>query len=174
MMKKHGALAIGMAWVLSCAGAQQVPARKPGLWEVALAGVEQGTPQAPATVQQCVDRANDAQILLSIAPGQENCGVSAVRRQGQRYQVSNRCSVHGQRVDMQMELSGDFQQRYEGSYLVRFAGKVQPESRRFEARWLGACRSGMQPGDMALPNGIVVNVLKPPHTHADGHGHAHD
>jgi hypothetical protein len=30
----------------------------------------------------------------------------------------------------------------------------------------------MKPGDMTLPNGVMVNVLKShDHSHGDGHGH---
>ncbi|WP_460480062.1 DUF3617 domain-containing protein [Comamonas humi] len=173
-MKKLGMCALA-AWALSCAAAQPMPARKPGLWEVAIAG-GQGAASRPVTVQQCTDRASDAQVLLSIVPGQEHCDAPTVHRQGRRYRIENQCAVHGRRLNLQMELSGDLGARYEGSYEVlpeRTAGGPPAEARRFEARWLGECRAGMQPGDMVLPNGITVQVLKQPHgsVHADGHHH---
>lgn len=158
-MKYLGFFTLGLFWSISCSATQQFPVRKPGLWEIAL-GEQRSPRESSVTVRQCVDKANDAQILLSIVPGQENCGKANIRRQGGQYKIANRCMVHGKRVDMSMELAGDLQQRYEGRYLVKYAGKQQDEARTFNAHWVGDCGFDVKPGDMILPNGISVNVIK--------------
>lgn len=157
-VKRFGVLVVMAGWALSCVAGQQVPIRKAGLWEVTLAA-EPSAQQRVITVRQCTDNASDELMLLSIVPGQESCGATTVSSRKMHREIKNRCSAHGQKVDTKMELSGDFQQRYEGRYLVSYAGKATSESRRFEGRWLGECRPGMQPGDMVLPNGVTVNVM---------------
>ena len=173
-MKKLGVLAVLVSWALTGTAGPQAPARQPGLWEVTLIAEP-----SPITVRQCTDKASEEMVLLSIVPGQENCGAATVSRQKNRYEIRNSCAMHGQRVNTRMELSGDLRTRYEGQYAVKFAGNAQSksrsETRRFEGRWLGECPPGMRPGDMVLPNGMAVNVVderkRAESAGSDGHGH---
>ena len=160
---------IGSLLKLACcaAWAQGVPTRKPGLWEITLLAPEGGPAQRPVTVKQCTDKPHDAQALLSIAPGQENCKRPQVRREKGSQHIETACAVHDVPVKMHMTLSGDLQSRFAGSYDVRFGktadpgGQSRTESRRFEGRWLSACPAGMTAGDVTLPTGVTINVLKP-------------
>jgi hypothetical protein len=178
-MQTHRRLTASLL-VLACsaAWAQGVPTRKPGLWEVTLLAPEGAPAQRPIAVKQCTDKAHDAEVLLSVAPGQENCKRPQVRREKGRYHIETACAVHDVPVHTRFELSGNLQSRYQGHYEVRYEKTFRPgsqtrtESRRFEGRWLSACTADMKPGDMTLPNGVMVNVLKShDHSHGDGHGH---
>lgn len=170
-MKAWGVLAASLMLALTSEAAQTVPSRKPGLWEIQLTG-EAPASRQPVTVQQCLDKAHDREMLLSLALGQDDCKRPRVQRQGVRTTLASRCVVHGQTLDLAMEWSGDFQSQYAGRYQVRNMHTGRVESTRFEARWLSACRTGMRPGDMVLPNGITVNVLRASHS-APSHPH-HD
>ena len=163
-----------------------LPARKSGLWEVTLRSDDlvlkrpgQAAPR-PQTVQQCTSAEAESTMLLSILPGQEDCHeVKAQRRAksaGEGYDITTLCYVHGNRVDAQMELRGDLQAAYSGTYDVKYAQTPMHNTGRrlFEGRWLGACKPGQRPGDMVLPNGITVNVLDD-NKRAEAHGReAHD
>lgn len=163
------ALACASAW------AQELPKRKPGLWEITL----QTPGRTAVTVRQCTDQAHDTEVLLAMAPGQENCQAPKVRREQGRYHVETACEVHGTPVNTRFVLSGDLQSRYEGHHAtlhhdtMRHPGqKPATSAQHVEGRWLSACPTGMQPGDMTLPNGITVNVL--PQAHRGKHSHRHD
>ncbi|WP_415163087.1 DUF3617 domain-containing protein [Ottowia sp.] len=170
-----------MAGLLALAGsawANELPARRQGLWEITLQDPAGKAPR-PVTVQQCTDQASDARVLLSVAPGQESCRRPSVQRGKGSYRVDTACAVHDVPVATRFEFSGDLRMRYQGQYEVRYGkGPRPPESRRFEGRWLGKCPADMRPGDTRLPNGIIVNVLKThdhDHDHEAGHGrHDHD
>ena len=160
--------------------ASPLPARKPGLWEVTLRSEglslkRQGQgPQRPQTVQQCTSTESEPVMLLSIVPGQENCRkISSKRRsKGGGHDIRTVCYVHDNRVEMQMELTGDLQSAYQGVFSVQYAQAPLNNTGRtaFEGRWLGACKPGQRPGDMVLPNGVTVNVVDDK-KRAEGRGH---
>ena len=151
-----------------------LPARKSGLWEVTLRSDTLG-PRTGQTVQQCTDAESEPVMLMSIAPGQENCReVKATRRaKGAGYDIRTVCYAHGSRVETRMELVGNLQSAYEGRFSVKTSRPAQnpPAPTVFEGRWLGACASGLRPGDMVLPNGAKVNVVDTVRRAEAAHGH---
>ncbi len=150
-----------------------IPARKDGLWEVTVRSDDlvlkrAGRPSLqPATVRQCTSADAESIMLLSIVPGQEDCHERQVRqRRGKGasagYDIRTVCYVHDNRVNTQMELQGDLQSTYHGTFSTTFPQTPLNNTGRvvFEGRWLGACQAGQRPGDMLLPNGVTVNVLE--------------
>ena len=147
-----------------------LPARKAGLWEMTVRSDElslkrrgQG-PQRPQTLYQCTSSAAEPVMLLAILPGQEVCSKVEARQHnknaGGGYEIETVCEVHGNRVDAKMQIAGDLQSVYTGSFDVRYpAIPLQNTGRMvFQGRWMGACSAGQRPGDMVLPNGVTVNV----------------
>ena len=149
-----------------------LPQRDAGFWEVTQSTTE-GARRTRSTVSlQCTHADVDAPLLLSIAPGQEHCAEPEVRRTGSEWEVRTSCRVHDNPIETRFTLQGDFSNSYSGSYETRY-DKACPagapdcrEVRTFTARRLGDCPEDMHPGDMMLPNGIVVNPLK-------SHNHDH-
>ncbi|AVP57139.1 DUF3617 domain-containing protein [Pulveribacter suum] len=179
-------LALGAAlWVAQTAaqGTQgkknPMPARKSGLWEVTLRGESPG-PRQGQTVLQCTNTEAEAYMLMSIVPGQENCGEVKVARRakGAGYDIRTVCQTHSNRVDTRMELTGDLQTAYVGRFSAKYSQRPlrDPGPTVFEGRWLGDCKLGQRPGDMVLPNGVTVNVVddkKRAEAHeTEEHGHA--
>lgn len=186
----------GLTHEVSGEGRQQVsqalstlPARKTGLWEVTLRADDQvpkrpgQTAIRPQTVQQCTSAEAESTMLMSIVPGQGDCHEVKVQRGAKRtgggYDISTVCYVHDNRADARVELRGDLQAEYRGTYEVKFAQTPMRNTGRwlFEGRWLGACKPGQRPGDMVLPNGVTVNVVDDQkraqaHSHEE-HNHAH-
>lgn len=166
-----------------------LPARKSGLWEVTLRTDDlvlkrpgQAAPR-PQTVQQCTSAEAESTMLMSIVPGQEDCHEVKVQRRaksaGGGYDISTVCYVHDNRADTRVELRGDLQSEYRGTYDVKYAQTPMRNTGRwlFEGRWLGACKPGQRPGDMVLPNGVTVNVVadkqkRESHSHSP-HDHQH-
>lgn len=163
--------------------AAPLPARKTGLWEVTLRGeglTLKRPGQAAQTVQQCTSAEAEPVMLLSIVPGQENCReVRVGRRAKGGHDIRTVCQVHDNRVETHMELQGDLQSAYSGTFEVKYAQTPLHNTGRmvFEGRWLGPCRSGQRPGDMVLPNGVTVNVVddkkRAEGRGSEGHGRDH-
>ena len=165
-----------------------LPARQDGLWEItvrsdALALKRAGqAPQRPLTVQQCTSAAVEPVMLLSLLPGQESCRQLKVRQraadEGGGYDISTTCYVHDSRNDARMQLQGDLQATYSGSYEVKFPQAPLNNTGRkiFEGRRVGACLPHQRPGDMVLPNGVTVNVVddkaRAESQGHEGHGHS--
>lgn len=160
-----------------------LPARKSGLWEVTVRSDDLvlkragQAPQRPQTVRQCTITEAEPVMLTSIMPGQEDChGLKVERRpKGAGYSITTVCYVHENRLNAQMELLGDLQSAYSGTYKVTYPQTPLHNTGRmvFEGRWLGACSASQKPGDMVLPNGVTVNVVDD-RKRAEHHGHSHE
>lgn len=160
-----------------------LPARRSGLWEVTVRSDDlvlrrQGQPQQrPQTVQMCTSAEAEPVMLFAIVPGQSDCHEVEVSRRpknaGAGYEISTVCYVHDNRVEAHMQLLGDLQSAYNGSYSVKYGLTPLQNTGRmvFEGRWLGACKPSQQPGDMVLPNGVTVNVIDAIKRAEEGHGH---
>ena len=171
------------------AASAPLPVRKAGQWELTVRSDElvlqrqgQSKPR-PQTVRMCTDAAAEPVMLLAIVPGQEDCHELKVRRRGKGggYDITATCYVHENRLNAQVELLGDLQSAYSGSFRVTYPQTPIHNTGRmvFEGRWLGACLSGQRPGDMVLPNGVTVNVVDDRkraenHNHDHQHGHQGD
>lgn len=189
-----GGLGCGAHELVVKASAAQVasmPARQSGLWEVTLRSEDlmlrrqgQVLPRSQ-TVRMCTTEQVEHIMLFAIVPGQENCRPLQVHRQalasGTRHTLQSECYVHENRVDSEMELHGDLQSEFRGSFAVRYEKTPIHNTGRmvFEGRRLGACHASQRPGDMVLPNGVTVNVVDDKRRvesaekdHA-GHGHPH-
>lgn len=145
-----------------------LPQRSPGLWETTLTPQAQsGARPRPTTTRQCTAPEVDTQLLLLMAPGQESCAPPQIRQQGDEWHVRTRCSVHESRIDTHFILRGDFAQEYSGQIETRYqkpCPQRYPDCRQkqeVQARYLGLCPEGMRPGDLRLPNGILLNQLDP-------------
>lgn len=148
-----------------------LPARKSGLWEVTVRSDElrlrrHGQAQnRPQTVQMCISAEAEAVMLFAIVPGQQNCREVTVQprntKDGGGWDIHTVCFVHDNRVEADMQLTGDLASEYRGAYNVKYPHTPINDTGRmlFEGRWLGECRTGQRPGDMVLPNGVTVNVV---------------
>lgn len=176
-------LALGLALAATQCAAQApapkspLPARKSGLWEVTLGSSAPG-PRQGQTLLQCTSAGAEPVMLMAIVPAQENCRKVKVERRAKGYGIQTECYMHGNRVEARMELAGDLQSAYKGSFSVNPPPAPGAAPAVFEGRWLGACKPGQRPGDMVLPNGITVNVVADRQRaeavqEREDHGHAH-
>ena len=155
--------------------AQGLPVLKEGLWEVVVQNQKEPAPP-PVKVLQCVDKKTSALMLMSPFSGQEGCCAPKVKKSGAGYSVQTNCAVHDVKVVTQAQIKGDFSSRYTGSFetLVASTEIAQPPAQRFEGRWLDACKPGMKPGDLELPNRITINLKEKAAAGAKHEHHDHD
>jgi hypothetical protein len=145
------------------AAAQDMPARKPGLWQLSM-NFEGGRVPAQA-MKQCIDAQTDK---LMNAPGggmgREQCTQTNVQRVGSTIVVDSTCKFANVTNVSHAVISGDFNSAY----------TVQVESKReggppmpggngttkmtISAKYLGGCQTGQKPGDIIMDGGMTINV----------------
>lgn len=152
------AAAASVLLALGSAHAQEMPTRKPGLWEMSMQ-----TTNAPSqTVRQCIDAKTDQQMMRA---GQglsaQQCTRNVFRRDGERYVGESECRVGRSVATTRAVFAGDFDRSYRGEIDARYApplGGVSQSKVTIVARWIGACPAGWKPGDMEMPGMGRMNV----------------
>jgi hypothetical protein len=156
--------ALAFALLTTPALAIDLPARKPGLWELKmnLAGHNAAMP----AFQNCIDAATDKEMMMQggNARGQK-CSKQDVQRAGDTITIDSVCDIgNGTTATSHAIVSGDFNSGYtvkvnskrEGGSAV--PGMPGETNMTIEAKWLGACKADQKPGDMIMGNGMKINV----------------
>ena len=141
---------------------QDFPRLKPGQWEIAIArgGAAKGQPPVHSTM--CIDEATQrAMIANGMGMTREMCTRNDFRRDGARYVGTADCRFGDSRMTSRsvMTLAGD------AAYHVDVVATFEPpfmgmkDSRTaIDGKFVGACRGGLNPGDIVGPNGQKFNV----------------
>lgn len=138
------------------ATAEQVPQRRPGLWETKSTSNEGGT-----TARQCVGPETDQSAVGGLAAGA--CSKMLVTKTATGYAVETECTVGQIKASGNSAITGDFQTwvRTEGTTKISgMPGQSGPVERKLvvEATRLGECAPGQQPGDIIMPDGKVISM----------------
>lgn len=136
--------------------AQQLPQRKPGLWETKSTGSEGET-----TARQCVGPATDQPIAGGLPAGA--CSKILVTKTATGYAVETECAVGQIKASGSSVITGDFETSVRTEGLTRLSGmpgQSAPLERKLtvEARRLGECEAGQKPGDIIMPDGKVISM----------------
>lgn len=145
------------------AAALDLPSRKPGLWE--LKTLIEGKTAASQVMKQCIDAATDAQMRsFGTSMGAKLCSEQEVRREGDSIVSDAVCRVGPITMRSHSVITGDFNSAYttkttskqEGGPTIPGMGADSVTT--LEARWIGPCEEGQQPGDLILANGMKMNI----------------
>jgi hypothetical protein len=143
------------------AGADELPIRKPGLWEMKIRLTGGAAPTA--MMRHCTDETVDRQMSTMFNPlAPPPCTKSSVQKEGDHYTVTASCTAEDKNVRIMSDVSGDFQ----SSYTVVTETKIQDDpdsdpslsSMTLEGKYAGACKFGQKPGDVVMAGGLKVNV----------------
>ena len=138
------------------AEAADLPARKPGLWEVktTIEGHGRGV-----TVQQCIDAATDQAMQSQASSSGANCSKRDVQKTATGMTVDSVCTIAGKTMTSHIVVSGSFDSNY--SMTITSEGGSLPAARTItlEAKWLGPCAADQKPGDMLMSNGVKMNII---------------
>jgi hypothetical protein len=158
------AVAAAVAGTAIAAQADQIdlPARKPGLWQMKV------TPKPAAagkqiTARLCLDAGSDKALMAQgLAITVSSCTM-VWSRHNSDYVFDVACDIMGQKSKSHGVLSGDFQSHYvldvdtENDGAEATAPDISGITQ--DSTWIGECEAGMQPGDMMLPGGRTINLL---------------
>jgi hypothetical protein len=165
MMRTQAALgmACGVLLVLAApsALAEELPVRKPGLWEMKV--LKTGSPVPNMTVQHCTDEATDKSLNDSLLPfAKQACAKQDIKRTATGYVADAGCMIGGSSFTAHTEIVGDFDSAYTVNITSHTdkgpGGKPLDTTTAIAAKWLGACKPGQKPGDIVMPGGLKMNV----------------
>jgi hypothetical protein len=144
------------------AGADELPSRKPGLWEIKI--VTTGSPAPPMTIQQCTDAAADRAMIMPAPTSQRTCSKQDIRKTATGFAADTECTVAGRSVTSHSDVAGDLNSAYTITTVSQIRSEGSAEGSRTitsrgEARWLGACKPDQKPGDVVMPGGQKVNIM---------------
>jgi hypothetical protein len=139
--------------------ADEMPSRKPGLWEVKM-NVE--NLNAPGQViQQCIDATTDQMMQSSASPNSQGaCSKRDVQRSANSITIDSTCTVAGKTITAHSVITGSFDSAY--TMTVTSQGEAMPGGKMtmtMSAKWLGQCTADQKPGDMIMGNGRKINIL---------------
>ena len=148
---------------LSSATAQEIPTRRPGLWEVTINHDGRNTP--PQTMQQCTDAETDK--LMNAFGGDlsaDLCSKQEIKKVGATIVINATCQIGPIKSTSQSVVSGDFNSNYTVKVTTKLEGVPAAAqgaaggTTTIQARWVGACKPDQRPGDIVMANGQTMNI----------------
>ncbi len=159
-------LAVACVLIATPSFAFEMPARKPGLWQLTMTFAQ---PKLPShIIEQCTDAASDKLLNANFGgSAQQNCQKQDAHKNGDTLVVDSVCSFAGATSTTHAVVTGDFNSAYAVDVVTRREGGppmpgLGPHGEMhmgIAAKWLGPCKKGQRPGDMIMPNGMKMNVL---------------
>jgi hypothetical protein len=142
------------------ARAEDMPLRKPGLWEMKIAKTGSVLPEM--TMQHCTDETTDKQMSTAFSPvAKEACSKRDIAKTATGYVSDSVCSVGGGTMTAHADVIGDLNSAYTVKSTVhsdKGAGGVHDVTSTIEAKWLGPCKPDQKPGDIVMPGGFKMNI----------------
>lgn len=152
--------------VATAASAQIAPPqRKPGMWEMNM--VNSTVKGMAIKSQMCTDSTVEKRFsAIGGGQGPENCSTNNLRKTPTGYAFESVCKSPRGVSTTSGVVTGDFQTNYK----IEMTSKMTPTppgappvmNSTVSAKWLGPCPAGRKPGDMVMPNGMVMNMMALP------------
>ena len=143
------------------ADADELPIRKPGLWEMKMQRTNSSMPEM--TMQQCTDETTDREMSTAATPlAKEVCSKRDIQKTATGYVSDSVCGIAGVSVSSHSEIVGDFNSAY--TVKTKSHSEGGPAATKgdhetmIEAKWLGACKPDQKPGDIVMPGGLKINL----------------
>lgn len=157
--------------ILSVAPAVAIdmPARKPGLWELKMEFAGRGLPAQ--VMKQCTDVSTDKMMNLNFGGSNEQaCSKQDVKNAGGTITIDSVCKFGPATTTSHAVVTGSFDSAYtvdvtstsEGGPAMPGAAPGAATKMTIAAKWLGPCAAGQKPGDVIMSNGMKMNVLDMP------------
>jgi hypothetical protein len=115
----------------------------------------------------CLDEASDKRLpVLGRKPRRAGaCEKYSVSKNGSAYVIDSVCGFGGTKLTNHTELSGDFQTSYTSKSTISVTGASDParngnHTTTLTAVYKGACPPEIQPGQVQLPSGEVVDMAQ--------------
>ena len=148
------AFSIFVIFSTASASAAELPARKAGLWEITIAGPHS------IKVRQCSDATSDQAMAQAGIGLPADCAKRDVQASGSTITIESVCRSAGRTTTSHIVITGSLESKYTMIMTSQAPGKSVGASMTLYAEWLGPCRPDQRPGDVIMPDGSKVNVLR--------------
>lgn len=144
------------------ASALDMPARKPGLWELKMTFEGRSLPSQ--VMQHCIDAATDKQMSAwGNDVGKGACSKQDVTNVGGKIVFDSVCKMGPATTTSHGEVTGSFDSAYTVKVTSRHEGAPGmpaggATNMTIDAKWLGACKGDQRPGDVIMANGMKMNI----------------
>ena len=143
------------------AGAEELPVRKAGLWEMKI--VKTGSQLPDLTMQHCTDPTTDKEMSDSVSPlAKQICSKRDIQKTATGYVSDSVCTVAGVAMTTHADIVGDFNSWDTVTSTSHSdkgpTGKPLDTITKIEAKYVGACKPDQKPGDIVMPGGFKLNV----------------
>jgi hypothetical protein len=164
-MRKRLWIAAAVVLCAAPAAALDLPARKPGLWEIKMSFEGRNLPAQ--STEHCIDAETDKQMnSIGGNMGKDICSKQDVQKAGDTIVVDSVCKIGAGTLTSHAVVSGDFNSAYtvkvtsqrEGGPAVPGRPANGTTGMTIEAKWMGACKSDQKPGDMIMAGGRKINI----------------
>ncbi len=114
-------------------------------------------------MQMCIDEKTDNAVQQQ-AQGmtKQSCSKQEIKKSGNQIIVDSVCKFGETTATTHSVFTGSFDTAYKvetkSTYDPPMMGTMKEGSAVIEAKWLGACKPDMRPGDMILGNGMRINM----------------
>jgi len=154
--------ALATAALCSGALAAEPPVLKSGLWEVTRANPQQPPDRRPVTTM-CLDESVQAQMReFGTGATKDMCSQNERNVEGNRMTMSATCKLGQTTMKTQsvMTFSGNTAYHMDGTatYDPPLPNMPRESKTSVDAKWVGPCKAGQQPGDVTLETGQTVNI----------------
>ncbi len=144
---KASAAMLATTLIATSALADDLPRRKPGLWEIRTEMSVMGGQQM--TMRQCIDEKTDANLMADATKNQGDCDDPVIKRSGNRIEVSANCRIDGGTAKTHGVFTGEYDAHYQGEIVTTFDPPqhgMKEARMKIDGRWTGPCKSGQKPG----------------------------
>jgi hypothetical protein len=142
------------------ASVEDLPRRKPGLWETIITPGEGQRP--PITNRMCLDAETDRDLIrFGMGAASEVCSKQDLSISGNVATIDAVCQLgpSKQTTRSTITYTGNtaYRTQVKSHFDPPFLGKTD-SSTSTEAKWMGPCPADMKPGDMVMGNGVKMNI----------------
>ena len=154
------AVTLGVLAAGGSARAEDLPQRKPGLWEMKIARNGSGLPDI--TMQHCTDATTDKDMNNVVSPmAKQVCAKQDLQKTATGYVVDSVCAIGGGTMTAHAEITGDFNSAYTvvtTSHADKGPTNLRDLTTKVDAKWVGQCKPDQKPGDVVMPGGFKLNL----------------
>jgi len=142
------------------AGLDDLPKRKPGLWEMSTASAE--SKGAPAMSKVCIDATTDRELMnFGLGVTNQLCSKREIKVTGGVATINMVCTVGDSQATSHSTITYTGNTAYRAEVRAHFEPPFMGRSDSTttqQAKWIGACPPDMRPGDLVTGNGVKINL----------------
>ena len=146
------------------AGLEDLPKRKPGLWEMTI--IASSGQKAQALGRVCIDAATDAALTkFAVGVSLQVCSKRDIRVNGSVATIDAVCKIGDSMQTSHSKITFTGNSAYRAEVRMHseppFMGITDSTATQL-GKWTGPCPPDMKPGDLVTGNGVKINLLDVP------------